>query len=250
MKPILMMLCGLPGAGKSHYAKKISEENDFVIYSSDTIREELFGDINNQDNNEEVFKELHKKVKENLKNGKNVIYDACNISSKRRRAFLTELKKIPCKKLCVIVATPYEECIRANKLRDRIVPDEVIKKMYKSWNTPFFFEGWDELGIYYKQDTKLLRATDWLIEHMNYNQDNSHHTMTLGDHCLQVACNFTDNTLHYAGLLHDCGKPFTKSFRNSKGEISGEAHYYQHQCVGAYDSLFFKYPEDVDIFET
>jgi CRISPR/Cas system-associated endonuclease Cas3-HD len=58
-----------------------------------------------------------------------------------------------------------------------------------------------------------------------------------------------DPLLYYAGLLHDCGKPFTKSFKNSKGEVSEEAHFYQHHCVGAYDSLFFKYPNDIDILD-
>ena len=52
--------------------------------------------------------------------------------------------------------------------------------------------------------------------------------------------------LHCAGLLHDCGKPFTKSFINSKGEETDIAHYYQHHCCGSYDSLFFRYPDEVD----
>ena len=43
----------------------------------------------------------------------------------------------------------------------------------------------------------------------------------------------------------ECGKPFTKSFVNSKGEITDTAHYYQHHCVGAYASLFFEYPPHV-----
>lgn len=38
--------------------------------------------------------------------------------------------------------------------------------------------------------------------------------------------------------IHDCGKLFTASFKNHKGEITEECHYYQHHCVGAYDSVF------------
>lgn len=44
----------------------------------------------------------------------------------------------------------------------------------------------------------------------------------------------------------DCGKPFTKSFINSKGEETDVAHYYQHHCCGAYNSLFFAYPDGVN----
>jgi putative nucleotidyltransferase with HDIG domain len=67
--------------------------------------------------------------------------------------------------------------------------------------------------------------------------------MTLGKHSLAVAEALKgDATLYYAGLLHDIGKPYTKSFINSKGETSKNANYYQHHCVGAYESLFYKYP--------
>ena len=40
-------------------------------------------------------------------------------------------------------------------------------------------------------------------------------------------------------MLHDNGKAFTKTYINAKGENDGQAHYYQHQCVGAYDSMFY-----------
>ena len=42
-----------------------------------------------------------------------------------------------------------------------------------------------------------------------------------------------------AALLHDQGKIMTKSRINSKGEDDGNCHYYQHHCVGAYNSIFY-----------
>ncbi len=42
-----------------------------------------------------------------------------------------------------------------------------------------------------------------------------------------------------AALLHDQGKIMTKSRINSKGEDDGNCHYYQHHCVGAYNSVFY-----------
>jgi predicted kinase len=89
------MCIGLPGSGKSYQAERFAEQYDANIHSSDAIREELSGDINNQDINDLVFKTLHSRIKEDLCNGKNCIYDACNISYKRRKAFLQELKNIP-----------------------------------------------------------------------------------------------------------------------------------------------------------
>ena len=72
-----IMLAGLPGSGKSTYAEELVRKEGFVVHSSDKIREEL-GDVNDQSKNEQVFTILHKRIKEDLRSGKNVIYDATN----------------------------------------------------------------------------------------------------------------------------------------------------------------------------
>lgn len=245
-RPIFVMMVGLPGSGKSTYAKELSNDLDAIICSSDTIRKELCGDINLQDKNEEVFKILHNRTKENLRKGKSIIYDATNINSKRRRAFLSELKNIPCYKKCVIMATPFSECCKRNDSIDRNVPYDVIKRMYMNWNTPYWFEGWDDISIKYKDDIRKVMGC-WVNNHLSYEQDNPHHSITLGLHCRKVSEFLAqDKLLECAGFLHDCGKPFTKTFVNSKGETTNIAHYYQHHCVGAYDSLFYLYPSGVD----
>lgn len=240
------MMVGLPGSGKSTYAEKLSKERSAIICSSDKVREDLYGDENSQSNNDEVFKLLHKRIKELLKAGESVIYDATNINSKRRRAFLSELRSIPCKKICVIMATSLKKCCRQNNSRSRTVPYEVIERMYKNWNTPYWFEGWDEIKV--ASEYKLPNLIFcWLTDYMDFNQQNPNHTLTLGKHSIEVGDYFPENSLlRDAGYLHDCGKPFTKSFNNSKGEETNVAHYYQHHCVGAYDSLFYDYSEGVD----
>lgn len=249
MKPIFVMMCGLPASGKSTLADTIAKEYNMEVFSSDSLRAELFGDVNEQSRNEELFTELHKHVKDCLRSGKNTIYDACNCNYKKRKHFLSELKNIPCKKVCVIVATSYKECIKRSHVRERKVPEHVIKRMYLNWNTPYWFEGWDDIIIHGSyQNTKL--AGLWLRQHQNYDQNNSHHTLTLGEHCYAVGDKLKDDPLlRYSGFLHDIGKPFVKSYINSKGETTTEAHYYQHHCCGAYDSLFYCPPLNVNILD-
>lgn len=240
----LVVLSGLPGSGKSTYAQKLKEKG-YVVHSSDKIREEL-GDVNDQSKNNDVFVILHKRIKEDLKNGNNVVYDATNLSRKRRVAFLRELKNIPCEKECVLIATPYEMCMAQNIKRERKVPFDVIFNMLKSFNMPSIYEGFDSVKVYYP-DTMWQRyygnVYRFLNNHFEYDQSNSHHNLTLGRHLLKAyhyVCK-TENKLNdlcIAALMHDIGKPWTRSFKDRHGNIDTDAHYYSHHNVGAYINLF------------
>ena len=254
----MTMMVGLPASGKSTYAKEIAKENNAIVLSSDAIRWELFGDETDQDHNQKVFQELHKRAKEWLCTGRDVIYDATNISSKRRRAFLNELTKIDCIKNCVIIATPYEQCLENNRDRARQVPEWVIERMYRKWQTPHWFEGWDNVTIEYWDNKHFVRPVEVADSLLGFDQQNSHHTLTLGEHLFKTfrMCNldsFDDAEAYVimnAALMHDCGKPFTQTFKNAKGEQGEIAHYYNHEHVSAYETLFRLSVYEEDIVET
>ena len=95
MRPILYVMIGLSASGKSTRAKELAIEYDAIIVSSDSIRGE-FGEVQDQSNNEEVFKIFHKRIKENLLQGKNVIADATNITIKSRKAIFETVRNINC----------------------------------------------------------------------------------------------------------------------------------------------------------
>jgi len=241
----LIMMIGLVASGKSFVAKQLALKENAVIHSSDELRIELFGDVNEIDRNGEVFQELHKRIKDDLKNGKNVVYDATNLNHKKRKGFLEELKKLDVRKECIFVATPYEKCLEQNRQRERKVPEHVIKRMYMSVNIPQYYEKWDSIEIVYNTEgydfnTNLLFNGENGLNKID--QDNPYHTLTIGKHCLkcfQICEGLLDDfELNMAAMYHDIGKKFTKEFKNSKGEDTETAHYYQHHLVSAYDSLF------------
>ena len=247
MIPKMIMMCGLVGSGKTVKVQELAEQYNATVFSSDALREELFGNVNNQSHNQELFVELHKRIKECLRAGHSAIYDATNISYKKRMAFLAELKNIPSEKICVLMATPYEECLKRNVERERKVPKYVIKRMYMNFNIPYWYEGWDDIQIEYgNYEGYYFSPLNFFNKYINYNQHNSHHELTLGEHCLRTSLHIfqktpNDFTMIFAALTHDCGKPFCATFKNKKGETTEECHYYGHQFVGAYNSLFYDY---------
>lgn len=214
----------------------------------------MWGDENAQGNNEVLFNELHKRIKANLMKGRNTIYDATNISSKRRKAFVQSLNKINCQKICIFMATDYDVCIKRNGKRDRYVPEGVIKNMYMHFDVPQYREGWDIIKIKRTRDKSkdydVFKYVDYLA---TISHDNPHHLFTIGAHIQAVTNDIMKKyMLKFAGdierleillraaMFHDIGKGFTRTYINSKGEETEIAHYYNHEHVSAYMYIMFE----------
>lgn len=251
----MIMLIGLPGSGKSTIAKTIYISSDKelhkpVIHSSDGLRKELFGDEATQGDNNKLFSELHKRIKQDLIDGKDVIYDATNIKGKFRKQFSSELKNISCTPICLCIMTLYETCLKNNEKRERKVPVEVIRRMQLNWQPPYYGEGFKEIKyIFSNLDNEYINKftiSNFFNIANKFDQENSHHTLTLGEHCTKAATyiqkHYSDNySLLIATMLHDNGKLYTKTRTNAKGVKDGNCHYYQHHSYGSYECLFYLY---------
>lgn len=239
-------MVGLSGSGKSTWAEANKEKLDFVIHSSDSIRAEL-GDVNDQSKNELVFNILHKRIKDDLLSGKNVCYDATNLTRKIRINFLRQIQHIPCEKICVLFATPFEVCLAQNFARDRQVPESVITRMVKNFQTPSKHEGWNDIQIvWYDYKNMPWLKYDFHDDVENWRSvyhDNPHHSLSIGGHMSAAYSNIYGKTdsflLETACYMHDCGKVATKGYIDSHGDPSTVAHFYNHENYGSYLSLFY-----------
>ena len=238
-RPKLILLCGLPGSGKTFYAEKIKDSYSYIVHlSSDAIRKELYGDESIQGNPSEVFSLMQNRAIEFLNNGYDVIYDATNITRKDRASIIAKCPKVAHIE-CHIVWAPIEICIERDASRKRTVGKEVIDRMLKRFQAPYYDEGIDEIEVILPENFNQQKYIDDSMNAMKIPHDNPHHTLDIYNHC-ESAYEYTvnndmyDNTLAFAASLHDVGKPYVKSFVNTKGEPSDTAHYYQHQCVGAW----------------
>lgn len=260
----LIILCGLPGSGKSTYAEELvryhwifdpDHDVEMVIHSSDAIRKELFGDAGSQEDNGKVFDLMHKRVRDDLRAGKTVIYDATNVTRKARRGAVnlaTNDDEIECH---IVWADPHV-CIKRDEVRDRKVGTYIIDKMLRRWQSPFIDEGFDRINIVLNQDGfDNVGYISSMTANMHIPHDNPHHQLGVWEHCMQAWSNIEQTIsdkhsrdyklLTTAAKWHDIGKPWTKGYKADKvtGVVDySHAHYYDHHCVGGYLSygLFLK----------
>ena len=85
-----IMLVGLPGSGKTYITENYFSRAKHI--SSDAIREELWGDANDQRNGDKVFYEMDKRTCSALEAGEDVVYDATNMNSRKRKAVVRTKK--------------------------------------------------------------------------------------------------------------------------------------------------------------
>lgn len=241
----LYMMIGLPGSGKSTTAKKIASHTEAIIHSSDNIREKLYESQEIEVSNQIVFNRLHKNILSDLANGHDVIYDATNLQQKYRLHFLKGLKLLKQKTeiIYVFMATSYDIIIKQNSQREHPVPKLVIDRMLRYIDIPVKGEGYSKIIVEWNFCPEAVNYKNLIEECRKFNQRNSHHSMNLWEHMLNTAVSMNmiggAKTVVVAALLHDIGKLHTKEFVNSKGEETKEAHYYGHQYVGSYYSLFY-----------
>ena len=248
-RPTLTILCGIPGSGKTTYAKEIIKKHTNTIHlSSDSIRAELYGDESIQGNPSEVFSLMQKRAVDALYDGLDVIYDCTSITRKDRSGIIAACPKFA-NIQCDIIWSPIEVCIKRDAARERTVGKEVIDRMLKRFQAPYYDEGIDNIYVCLSdKDFDAYEYTNKLISNMEIPHDNPHHTLNIFDHCAQAG-NYIVKLGEYgviwtAALYHDIGKPYVKSFTDSKGNSCDTAHYYQHQCVGAWMSYGMTVPID------
>lgn len=279
-----LMLVGIAGSGKSTMAKELMSERDDVVYlSSDELREELLSDVNDQTKNSDVFVEMAKRTKQALRDGKHVIYDATNISRKKRRGLLQQLPKNVHKVACYI-DTEYKDIVKQNNDRERVVPQEAIERMYKSMQIPIYSEGWDNIMIFHHdnvennqypiQFTSAVRKSvtmgrdgyelikflasyfDEFFGVYDMPQDSKYHAFSVSRHIYYVYEYILQNyeatderdreIMLWTALLHDIGKHYCKSFVNRKGEETRYANFIGHDYVGSQMAVHFLHKMNFD----
>ena len=147
MNNTLYITVGLPGSGKSTYAKEFIKGKEIEYLSSDSLRAVYGKSEEDQTVTPLVFGHIKRKVDEFLKDGKNVMVDATSVNRKERSDYISTAKKYGAKVVAIVFKMDRQGLIDRNKKRGeqggRVVPDWVIDKMLNKFEEPSYDEGID-----------------------------------------------------------------------------------------------------------
>jgi len=143
-KGIVVLAIGLPGSGKSSWFKR----HNITPLSSDLMRTLLFDDAGEQRFQDLVFSNLRSMLKARLIAKRPMNYvDATNLTPQERQHWIKLAKDYNYEVHAVFFDVPLEVCIERHQRRDRVVPEDIMRKMASKLKPPAFDEGFAKITV-------------------------------------------------------------------------------------------------------
>ena len=107
--PRVLMLAGLPGSGKSTFAREVTARYPFLVMETDRLRKTLVVEPQyTPEEHRRVFRSCHRLIAEFLGQGYPVLFDATNIARRSRRPVFAIARRYNAPVAVVAVSAPLE----------------------------------------------------------------------------------------------------------------------------------------------
>jgi predicted kinase len=143
-KGVVVLAIGLPGSGKSSWFKR----HKISPLSSDLMRALLFDDPTEQRFQDLVFSNLRSMLKARLIARRPMNYvDATNLTPHERHSWIKLAKDYGYEVQAVLFDVPLEVCLERNQKRQRVVAEDVMRRMSAKLRAPTFDEGFSKITV-------------------------------------------------------------------------------------------------------
>jgi predicted kinase len=138
----LVITVGLPGSGKSTYLANLGVN----AISSDRVRRLIADDPSDQSLNASIFSTVRYLIRQRIAAGRPVTYvDATHLTRWERKPYAILAQRHGCRLEALFFDVPVEICIQRNQARERVVPEEAIRKMARQMIAPSREEGFAKI---------------------------------------------------------------------------------------------------------
>lgn len=147
--PKAWILCGIPGSGKTTFARKLAKKNRATYISGDLLRDQLEDSGISNPCWAEIWSEVESAVEEAAGQGHDVVVDGVHSSKACRAETAGLLRGFGYSYLeLVVIDCPLERALAQNKQRDRVVDEYIIRNMHRELQkglNSICSEGWDRV---------------------------------------------------------------------------------------------------------
>jgi len=141
---VVVLAIGLPGSGKSSWFKRHS----ITPLSSDLLRALLFDDPTEQRFQDLIFSNLRSMLRARLIARRPTNYvDATNLTPHERHGWIKLAKDYGYEVQAVFFDVPVEVCLERNQRRERVVAEDVMRRMSAKLRAPTFNEGFTKITV-------------------------------------------------------------------------------------------------------
>jgi predicted kinase len=140
----VVLMCGLPGAGKDHW---IAHNLDLPVVSLDALREDL--EVDATDDQGAVIAAAREQAREHLRRAQPFVWNATSLTRDLRRRVINLAADYGARVRIVFLDTAYRRLVRQNRERDAQVPLAAIHRMTQLWDPP---------------DPTEAHRVDWIVQ--------------------------------------------------------------------------------------
>ena len=168
MKPMLFLVCGLPGAGKTTFAKAFAQANNFKYISIDDCYADLNGDETDHSNKFQAWILFYSRINLCQAMNEHVVAEAMSLDHYARHEFISWFPSFS--HHLILITNDFEECCRNVALRRRNISREGMLELKDRCRYPDINEQreWDS-GIQVVAPTNFVMDLVGTKDFFNHN---------------------------------------------------------------------------------
>ena len=133
---IMVCLAGMPGVGKTTWAKEFMKRHpDYLYFSPDAYYERINGDDTKRDHTFEIWMAMFRDIHTAEMNGDNILIDSDNLTYAQRNQWIEWFPNFD-NYFLLYMEEEFDVCMERISKRRRTIPEIVMREKWYKWENP------------------------------------------------------------------------------------------------------------------